>query len=334
MCSSDLAVERDGRRPPPEEIELIDVTADDVAKRDDLAGLAGHRLFIAHSQGLIRLDTDSGTITRLDGSELSGSLIGRFRDQLILLDGQNRVTAVPVDDPMRESTLLFELQAVAVTAARMIDDHRLALSLWGPEFQRSAAHERLLIDLESGDTVTLDSGWRADDLTWVPGGGLFEYVDGRYRHLADGIPLVAAEHRVLVRGCTGPEDCDNQWIDRQTGDNLDGYAPPEEWWEMQAIDPDGRVLFVNDAEGHRYFDTEHGWLLPTNVVRGTGGSYFDTPAEDLIAGRYLVAPTILGIVIYDLSTDDGFLLDVGEPEPRGITNIVAVPKPNRWSRSP
>jgi len=332
------AIEKDSVRPPPDEIELIDLPVEDVAKRSGLAGLAGHRLFIAHSQGLFGFDTDSGAVTRFGRSEVPHRPIGRYRDQLILIDEPNRVTAIAAEDPTADPTLLFELhQSPRITAARMIDDNRMVVSTCCPPpgaltFPRP--FPRLLIDLESGDAVPLESSTQNDDLTWVPGGGLFEYVDGRYQHLADGFPLVAAERVVLVRECRGPDDCESRWIDRRTGDVVDRPVPPEDYQTMRALDPDGRVLMINSSEQHRYYDAEHGWMLPSNVVRGTGGGSVDAPVEAVIAGRYLIAPVVPGIVIYDLDQHDGYLLDVGSVKLVGITSVVAVPKPNRWSVSP
>ena len=269
--SDDSVGEIDRPQPPPEEVELVDLAVADLGKRSNLDPLAGHHLFATHSRGLLRIDTDTGDVVDFARSDLAGTVLGRFRDQLLLIDGQSRVVAVPATDPTAETTLLFDVGPHSLSEAAMIDDHRMAVLIWPTFDPEGPAPSRLLFDLEAGELLDAStSAWDTSDLTWIPGGGLFEFDDGRYRHVADGLSLVSTERYVLLRECEGPAECETRWIDRRTGAEVDRHVPAGEFWNLEALDPDPRVLFVNYDSRHRYFDTEHGWFLPANVVRGSG----------------------------------------------------------------
>ncbi len=333
-AADSVEIASDRPDPPPVEATLRDLTPEELPEREELVGLSGHHLFIAHTLGLLRIDTDTGSVREFERSQLPGSLLGRYRDRLLLIQDQSRVVAVPAERPESAETLVFDTGPNAISTARMIDDDRMVLVSWSPFARFDTGPQRLLIDMEEGRVLD-DSAyeWRTDDVTWVPGGGLFEFKDGGYQHLADGVPTVASGHLVLVYTCDGPDDCDNRWIDRRTGAAVDRHVPDGDHWDLQALDPDARVLFVNYPSRHRYFDTEHGWPLPANIVRGSGGGYHDSPPEAVLGdGRILITPTVAGVVIYDLDRHDAYLLDVGQTL-RGVTGIVAVPKPDRWESS-
>ncbi|MDH3299743.1 MAG: zinc ribbon domain-containing protein [Acidimicrobiia bacterium] len=321
--------------PPPAEVDLVELAVEEIPGRSGLAALAGHHLFVSHSRGLVRIDADTGELDHYDRSQVAGSLLGRYRDQLILVEDQLRLTAVSAEDPAGDSVLLIDLESAdvpsSIHAARMIDDRRLSLTVWSFAQPPGRAPGRLLVDLEAGESIGVPAdGWRPDDLTWVPGGGLFEFADGSYRYLADGPAVVAGRRHVLVHECQRYDDCARHWLDRQTGRRVDRPLPPGDPWQLDVLDPDDRLLFVNGEDGHRYFDVENGWLLPANIIRGTAGDHVDQPVEAVVGGRLLIAPVIGGLVIYDLDTHAAWNLDFGAEALRGVTAVVAVPKPNRW----
>ncbi len=325
--------------PPPEEADLVELAIEDIPGQGELAALAGHHVVVAHAGGLIRFDTDTGEVDRYDPSQIPGSLLGHYRDQLILVEEQRRVNAVPAEDPAGDPVVLLDLEwpewPLGIQAARMIDDHRLSLVVWSFLQREGRAVDQLLIDLESRQALNQATDRRqADDLTWVPGGGLFELTDGSYRNLADGYPVVAGRRYVLVYECDRHDDCAQHWIDRGTGDRADRPIPPGAPRHLEFLDPDDRLLFVNGQNGHRYFDAANGWFLPANVIRGTAGGHLDHPAETVVGGRLLLAPIIGGLVVYDLDTHAARVLDFGAEEVRGVTAIVAVPKPNQWAVDP
>lgn len=321
---------------PPAVVDLIELAVEKVPEQPELAALAGHHVVVSHAGGLIRLDTDTGQVDRYDRTRIAGSLLGHYRDQLIFVEAQRRVIAVTAEDPTGDPVELIDLQwpewPLGIQGARMIDDHRLSLVVRSFLQRDGRAVDRLLLDLESRRALNQSSGsWQASDLTWVPGGGLFEFADGSYRHLADGAPVVAGRRYVLVHECQGYDDCARHWIDRRTGEHVDRPIPPGAHGHLEFLDPDDRLLFVNGEDGHRYFDATNGWFLPSNVIRGTAGGYLDGPVEAVVGGRLLLAAIIGGLVVYDLDTHVAHMLDFGADDVRGVTAIVAVPKPNPWA---
>ena len=319
--------------PPPGEVELTELDVDAIPDRDDLAALNGHYLFVSHSQGLLRLDTDTGAVDEYERSGRPGMVLGRYRDRLIMVEEQTRMVAVSAERPGDPASLLFDLAPAAIMEARMLDGDRMAVMVSRPT---EPQHSRVVVDLGSGELVDVSTRhwWQANDLTWVPGGGLFEATESGHRFLSTGFPIVAGTRHVLVRACSGPEVCDERWIDRRSGERVDRAVPAGEHWNLQSVGDDDRILFVDDEDGHRYFDAENGWYLPGNVARGTAGGFVEHPPEIVVGdGRYLITPTVPGIVIYDLDGHDAFVLDFGPVELRGVTALVAVPKPDRWGAS-
>ncbi len=315
--------------PPPDEVDLIEVSVSDLAEDDTFASLAGQYLFASHSQGLVRIDIDGGQVDEFDWPEPHESVVGRYRDQLILLDGQGRVSAVSVSRPGAPSTTLFDLEGQQVFDARMVDDRILALVVWVADDLIPSGSVRLLVDLETKTQLDVVNGWRADDVTWVPGGGVFQFVDGAYRRVAEGHVMAATDREILIYRCDAPDDCQPRWIDRDRGQPSASHPPPEGIWGVEPVDGSDRVIQVYQEDTPRYFDIDQGWYLPANLAGPAPDVGFlqQTSGPATANDRFLFVPQAKSVLIYDLHTQDTYRLGLGHLDFFGSLNLVLAPKP-------
>lgn len=146
------------------------------------------------------------------------------------------------------------------------------------------------------------------DVATSGSGGVYRRVDGSYRFLAPGRPMVVSDGAVLIRDCSSPLACGERWIDLDDGQPVDRLLPPEDSISWQQLLPGSdRFLFgwrlesgFEGANRVAVFDLDEGRLIePHSGSMGTAAASPD--------GRVVAFDTEAGIELYDLVQDRWFV---------------------------
>ena len=236
----------------------------------------GYDLIIATVDRPAILDLDSGEIRYAEGSRadplaVTGHwLIAGRDDQPFILDLDD-LEADPIHLPFAATGW------PQLADDRQRDDGRAWFRLSGPDLDESGV---VLVDVATGKIVEEAAEpeptplyyWvpaiPADGATLIstPAGGIYEARGVEVHRVADGVLLVADDHRALVETCDDRLRCSVQWLDRETWRPAD-LAVPDDFGD------DGR--FLNGTDWMVLFD--YGTDIDADLFNVTTGSRVELP---------------------------------------------------------
>ncbi len=301
--------------------DFVPVRLDGVTDAQPILGdEVGLHLYVGRPSMIARIDLDTGEVTNFD---IDGQPVTIWRDQLVLLSDQQILT-VPLNDPSGQARLVYDLpvnSSADLSDLFLLRGDRLVMTF--QSFGRLQINETYtVVDLESGEAQTWElppSSVSRFGLVWVPGGGVFDAVDGEFTKVFDGLSISGGPTSGIGYSCQAPDDCSMQAFDRQTGELLADFIFPEvsQPWLFQQVPGSDRLVVVLDHDertdtivGQRLFDTIAGDYLPgPNLWRGVDAGYLDDPLRVAVwDDRLVAASTESGTRIQDVTTGDAWEL--------------------------
>ncbi len=196
----------------------------------------GHRLLVAHPEGSVLIDLDSG---QREAFTLPGHIELATDNWLVVRTGwgqspnYNTPLYLPLDNLDAEPEVLVEVtrdelgiiyQEPSVTMAEK-PDH-----VWVVTQGDDGLHRSRLMDLATGDLVFEGPSWQGGEIVGTLDGRIFDYDDGDYELLIEGHRLLGyGERYLLTDSCPGgPGTCELTWLDRSDGERVDRSVPPRQ----------------------------------------------------------------------------------------------------------
>ncbi len=311
-----------------EDETFVTVELDGVARGQPVLGEElGLRLYAASPSRMTRIDLDTGEVAV---SEVDGQPVAIWRDQLVLLSDQ-QILAVPLGDLAGEARLVYDLpvnSSADLSELFFLGGDRLVMTF--QSFGRLRVNQTYtVVDLEAGDAQTWElpaSSFSRFGLVSVPGGGVFDVVDGEFTKVFDGIAISASPDSGLGFSCRSPDDCETLAFDRKTGQPRADLTLPEvdQFWFLQQVPGSDRLLAVYEidepnggASGVRLYDAAAGDYLPGSSPSGGVDAleYFEDPQRMAVwSDRFLAFGLSDAIRIQDVSTGTGWDLKLTDAE--------------------
>jgi hypothetical protein len=270
-----------------------------------LGETVGLSLFVGGND-LKRVDLDTGEITKC---ESRSQPVYADDDWLMLLSGfSNELMVVPVDDPEGDGYRRTALMFFGPTPPVALGPEPGTVWLLSCEFEAPVWELLRLADGEVLRSVPThlnffsSTGTSGPNVSSSPAGGFFVLDGDGYRKISDARPVAVSDDYVLVQSCNDPNDCDSQWLRRESLDPVD-RALPEGDLSFAWLSPEGRVLTSYGLTDPVVFDVERG--MPIDI------GDFGLNLESMVTspdGRYL-AFAAGGLTIIDLDTSKTFEVD-------------------------
>ncbi len=215
--------------------------------RIDLDDSLGWLVVATDQEGLIRVDPETGEVTRL---EIDARSLGRAWGKVVVQDVEGKVYALdpsllslepPIEMPAPINDVLYAFLPSWITTSSTPHHVWLApgtggateVSLADGSIARSAdVPRRQLVDPT-----------RSPSFVSPASGGVYRLgADGDYALAADGSLLAEGRGALLVQRCGTDFQCSNQWVDVATFSDLPGLFTPH--YRQEAV----RVAQVADGE--------------------------------------------------------------------------------------
>jgi len=255
----------------------------------------------------------------------------------------SRVVVFPADDPSRSARILYEFPAGVELSYRpvsVLSDSHVVLSFYG-----AASGVRpivAVIDVLTGEVTEVRQSSAAffqAGLLWVPGGGVFDVVDGDYRHVFDGMIEAAGSDVVVGRQCDDPTTCEIVVVERTSGRVIDADLPDlSDDVKIGVVgngaDGDGVILTIVDPEvpGIQFFDLEQGDFVADGVLNGSNLPFTSSDmaygVDRSDSGHLLTVWGRDRIHLMDLKTGLDYEIEVGVAGGDGMipTRVFFAPK--------
>lgn len=272
-----------------------------------LGSVMGVDLYVSRGSGLGRINLDTGETARFT---VEGRPLAVYGTELLLLSNQ-RILAVDLSDPEGPSRLVYDLpvNSSADASPALIDGERLKIQ--HSDFSDAGVNSTVtVVDLESdqGETIAIGPMMSATfGMVWAPGAGSFDYVDGEFIKVFDGlVHSTGNEHGIGYR-CEEPGTCGSHLFDRRTGELVDNVNLPsvDQRWQLGFVAGSDRLVAVSDElTGTRLYDVVNSTFLPGGLFpAGSGGPPDDQSSVATWDDRLVAVGSGSTVRIQDVSSE-------------------------------